>query len=217
MRESEKRLAAFSSLAYIRDGMRVGLGTGSTVRYLLDELALRVRDGLDILGVPTSLETETLARSLGIPIRTLADLPELDLAIDGADQFDRHKNLIKGGHGALLREKVVAAAAQRFIVIVDSTKRASTLDLPVPVEVIPFAAPYVQSQLSKLHGEPTLRASFTTDQGNQIIDVDFGPIPDPEVLATRLSAIPGIAGHGLFCGMTDQILVAEGPEVHVIR
>ena len=220
--ELEKQNAARASLRYIESGMHVGLGTGSTVKYLLEELAVHCTRGLQILCVPTSIETEKKARELGIPLATLDDLPSLDVAIDGTDQFDKDKNLIKGGHGALLREKVVAAAAARFIVLADSSKRANTLRRAVPVEVIPFAVPVVRNLLGQMKGEAKLRMNdsgevFLTDQQNHVLDVSFGQMPAPKELADRISVIPGVAGHGLFCGMADYILVGKGAEVEVIQ
>ena len=220
--ETEKRNAALASVEYIRDGMRVGLGTGSTVKYLLDELAARVGKGLSIQCVATSLETEESARRLGIPVKELVELRELDIAIDGADQFDENKNLIKGGHGALLREKVIAAAAAVFVVIADSSKRAAMLNAPVPVEFVPFAIPVVHALIEKLHGEAKLRCGagedpFLTQQGNYIFDAHFGEIADPEGLGDRISRIPGVAGHGLFCEMAQHIIVGNGNSLEIIR
>lgn len=220
--EQEKQSAARASLRYVENNMRVGLGTGSTVKYLLEELALQCKRGLQIRCVPTSIETEQKTRMLGIPLATLEELPSLDIAIDGTDQFDKDKNLIKGGHGALLREKVVAAAAERFIVLADSSKRADVLHRAVPVEVIPFAVPVAKRFLSELGGEPKLRVdkagkTFMTDQGNHILDVSFGKIASPAELANRISVIPGVAGHGLFCGMAHVILVGQGSGVDVVE
>lgn len=214
MIEQEKQRAALASLKYIKNGMRVGLGTGSTARYLIDELGVLCKNGLDIQCVPTSNETAERAKSAGIPLRTLHELPTLDVTIDGADQFDPGGNLIKGGHGALVREKVVAAAAERLIIIVDSGKQAKVLSLPVPVEVLPFATPVVANLLRGMKAKTSVRMSetgepFVSDQGNPILDADFGQIADPKKLGDQIAGIPGVVGHGLFCGMTDTILLAH--------
>lgn len=219
--EREKQNAARASIAFIRDGMRVGLGTGSTVKYLLDELGQLCRQGLAIECVATSRETEHRARRLGISVKDLRDLPVLDLTIDGTDQFDGNKNLIKGGHGAMLREKVVAASAARFLVIADSTKQAEGLNMAVPVEFVPFAMPLVQSWLGKLNSVPELRMSagqpFVTEHGNHIFEASFGVITDPEELADRIARIPGVAAHGLFLGMADHIIVGREHGAEIIR
>ena len=222
--EMQKQRAAVASADYVRNGMRVGLGTGSTVKYLIDELGARCRKGLSIQCAGTSIETEEHARRLGIPVMDLRELGELDIAIDGADQFDEQKNLVKGGHGALLREKIVAAAAAVFVVIADSSKHATKLDMPVPVEFLPLALLVVQRLLEKLHGDAILRKKqpatgdlFTTELGNHIFDLSVGPIVDPATLGDRISRIPGVVCHGLFCGMAQEIVVGHSDKVEVIR
>lgn len=218
----EKRLVAAKSLEYVRDGMKLGLGTGSTADIAIDLLGERVRQGLDVVGVPTSERSEKRASERGIPLTTLELTPQLDLTIDGADEVDPHLDLIKGGGGALLREKIVASSSRRMIVFVDSTKRVECLGrFPLPVEVIPFAAKPVAGILESLGGNPRLRVresgeAFRTDEGNAILDCHFGRIDDSVGLAARLNAIPGVVEHGLFIGLAGTVLVARGGEVEVL-
>ena len=203
----------------VEDGMVVGLGTGSTAAFLVRALALRLQAGLHIVGaVPTSRETAQLAASLDIPLVTLTDYPVLDLAIDGADEIDPDLNLIKGGGGALLREKVVATAARRFVVISDSSKLVPRLGthFALPVEVVPFALSLVQRHLEALNAEVQPRVHddhlFVTDNQNYILDCCFPTgIDEPALLQARIRAIVGVVEHGLFLGIAQQALVA-GPE-----
>jgi ribose 5-phosphate isomerase A len=187
----------------------------------VEALGARVRQGLSIVGVPTSRETAAAARAAGIPLVDL-DPPRLDVTIDGADEVDPALRLVKGGGGALLREKIVAAATERLLIVVDSTKLKERLGgFPLPVEVIPFAAALAASRIRALGVEPARRAGrdgrpFVTHEGNQILDCPFGRIEDPEGLAAALSAIPGVVEHGLFLGMTDRVFVARGGRVDVL-
>jgi len=197
--------------------MLLGLGTGSTVQHFLEVLAPRVRAGLGIRGVPTSLRTEAEATRLGIPLTTLDEAPELDLCVDGADEVDPHLGCLKGLGGALVREKVVASAAKRFVLIVDGSKlvpRLGTL-APVLVEVIPFAASVVAAKLDDL--SPRRRekdgAAFLSDNGNYVLELTTGPLENPEALAARLDAIPGVLDHGLFLGMAHTAYVATSERV----
>jgi ribose 5-phosphate isomerase A len=217
--DTYKQQAAERALTYIQSGMALGLGTGSTARHVLRGLAARLRDGRlhDVVGVPTSEETAALARELGIPLVTLAERPQLDLAIDGADEIDPALNAIKGLGGALLREKIVAASAQRFILVGDESKLVKRLGTraPLPVEVIPFGLPLCERRLAALGCAPTLRRTargdpFSTDEGNQILDCRFDTIDDAPVLAVAISTIPGVVEHGLFLDMAAQAVVA-GP------
>ena len=217
--DTYKQQAAERALTYIQSGMALGLGTGSTARHVLRGLAARLRDGRlhDVVGVPTSEETAALARELGIPLVTLAERPQLDLAIDGADEIDPALNAIKGLGGALLREKIVAASAQRFILVGDESKLVERLGTraPLPVEVIPFGLPLCERRLAALGCAPTLRRTargdpFSTDEGNQILDCRFDTIDDAPVLAVAISTIPGVVEHGLFLDMAAQAVVA-GP------
>jgi ribose 5-phosphate isomerase A len=217
-----KREAASRALELVRPGMKLGLGSGSTARHFVDLLAERVRSGLSIVGVPTSEGTATQARALGVPLATLEDHPELDLTIDGADQIDGQLHLIKGGGGALLREKIVAAASMRMIVIADASKYAAPFGaFPLPVEVAPFGLAATRRHIErasaalKLQPQIRLRAradgeAFVTDGGHYILDCAFGAIDAPEALAESLQAIPGIVGHGLFIGLASGAFLAGG-------
>jgi ribose 5-phosphate isomerase A len=221
--EQEKELAARASLKYVRDGNVVGLGTGSTAVFLVRALAERVRDGLKIRGIPTSVNTEKLATSLGIPMITLADVQEIDVTIDGADEFDPGLRLTKGGGGALLREKIVASASKQMVVIADSGKQVQFLGkFPLPVEVIKFAQPLVRKKISAMGAKVELRKTatgepFITDEGNYILDCNFGQIKDPPSLARALSDTPGIVEHGLFVNLASVVLMGKGSEVVEFR
>ena len=219
---SLKKTAAEKSLEFIQDGDTVGLGTGSTVRYLLEALALRVKEGLRIQGVPTSRETAALAIQLQIPILSDDGRWDIDVAIDGADEVDPHFNLIKGGGGALLREKIIAANAKKFVVIIDSGKQVAALGVsfPLPVEVIPFGWSSTAKKIEQLGGWTTLREkdgkTFVTDNQNYILDVQYGEIPIPAELEQQLNAIPGVVENGLFVDMTSVLIVgsSQGVMVH---
>ncbi|HUH48355.1 MAG TPA: ribose-5-phosphate isomerase RpiA [Mycoplana sp.] len=213
--------AAASALSHVEDGMRLGIGTGSTAEEFVRLLAERVADGLSAVGVPTSERTARLCLELGVPLKSLDELPELDLTIDGADEVDGRLRLIKGGGGALLREKIVAAASSRMIVIADETKVVETLGaFKLPIEVNPFgmvatriAIERVASRLG-LSGAIDVRRSgdgnFMTDGGHYILDASFGRIPDADALAITLNAIPGVVEHGLFINMASIAIIA-GP------
>ena len=209
-----KKMAADAAVEYVRDGQIVGLGTGSTVRYVVAKLAERIKKGLRIQGVATSLETARLAHEAGIPL--LADDAEwvVDLALDGADQVDPRLNLIKGGGGALLKEKIVAAAATRFIVVVDETKRVPVLGgaFPLPAEVVPFGWRSLAKRLERLGCRVAPRtkdgALFVTEAGHYILDLWFPKIDDPARLETDLEKTPGVVCTGLFVGRADLAVVA---------
>lgn len=192
--------------------MIVGLGTGSTAKFAVDALARRMRDeALQFIGIPTSEATSDQARSLGIPLATLGDHPIIDLAIDGADEIDpKTRNLIKGRGGALLREKIVESTAKRLIIIADESKLVDKLGskTPIPVEVVQFGWQSTARKLASLGAKPVLRAGFTTDSGNFILDCNFGPIEDPETLARKIDSTVGVVEHGLFLGMATQILIS---------
>jgi ribose 5-phosphate isomerase A len=214
-----KRQAAEQALSFVHSGMTLGLGTGSTATHMLHVLAEALRDGRlrAIVGVPTSDAIGALARQLGVPIATLDERPQLDLALDGADEIDPSLNLIKGLGGALLREKIVAASAERFIVLADETKLVAQLGTraPLPVEVVEFGLPLATRRLTELGGVPTLRHSadgnaFRTDEGNVILDCRFPGIADSLALNAAINAIPGVAAHGLFIGLAALALVG-GP------
>lgn len=218
-----KEIAARSAVAAIRSGMIVGLGSGSTSLRAVEVIAERMRsEGLRITGVPTSTATERAARELGIPLATLDEQPQLDLAVDGADQIDAHLACIKGYGGALLREKIVARCAKRFLVMVDPSKVSQALDKAVPVEVLPFAFGVARRHLEALGGRPRRRQApaggpYVTDNGNHILDVEFGRIADPGTLAAKLAAIPGVADHGLFVGLVHELHIGEPAGARVVR
>jgi ribose 5-phosphate isomerase A len=214
--DAYKKMVGMAAAELVEPDMLIGLGTGTTAAFLVHALAERLQKGLTIRGaVPTSEETAHLARSLGVPVVSLDTHPELDLAIDGADEIDPQLNLIKGGGGALLREKIVASAARRFVVISDSSKLVQRLGthFALPVEVVPFAQGPVRRRLERLGAqvEPRLHEGqiFITDNQNIILDCRFaGGIPDPLALQTELRAIVGVVEHGLFLHMASQALVA---------
>lgn len=226
--EKSKRAAGRRAVDFVSDGMRLGLGTGSTVAHFLTALGERVREGLNVVGVPTSERTLKAARDLGIPVSTLDETPELDLVVDGADEFDDQLRLIKGGGGALLREKIVASASRRMIVIADGSKKVAKLGrFPLPVEISPFGVETIKRNVAEAAGRAgcagllTVRPGadghpFVTDGGHYILDCAFGAIDDPERLAAELSAVPGVLGHGLFIGMADLVILAAGEIVEEI-
>lgn len=219
----EKQLAAEGSLQFVNDGDVVGLGTGSTATIAIQLLGAKVKEGLRIVGIPTSQRSKQLAEGLGIPLTTLDEVQQIDVAIDGADEIDLQLQLIKGGGGALLREKVVASAARQFVVIGDSSKQVPALGaFPLPVEVIPFAEALVARRISALGATVNLRRyaygnPFNTDEGHHILDCHFGEIRDPERLARTLSDMPGIVEHGLFINMSTIVLIGKGEEVVELR
>jgi ribose 5-phosphate isomerase A len=212
-----KRQAGYRAVDFVRSGMTVGLGHGSTAIHAIRRIAQMLREGQlhDILGVPCSRRVEQDARELGIPLTTLDEHPVIDLTIDGADEVDPDLNVIKGGGGALLREKIVAQATRREIIVVHETKLSPALGTrwAVPLEAAPFGWPVQIAFLESLGGRPTLRrlddgTPFVTDQGNLIIDCDFGPIADLAALVARLDARAGIVEHGLFVGLVSDVIVA---------
>jgi ribose 5-phosphate isomerase A len=221
--DSYKLDAARRALGFVEPRMKLGLGTGSTASVFVELLGARVREGLSVLCVPTSEQTRALAAKLGIPLTTLDETPLLDLTIDGADELDSELRLIKGGGGALLREKIVATASDRMIVIADSSKRVDKLGaFPLPVEVVRFGVTATRNMIEMLaadsgcHGEIAQRLAsdgtpFVTDGGNYIFDCAFGQIDDPESLDEALKFIPGVVENGLFLGIADAAIIG-GPE-----
>ena len=217
-----KRAAAERAAALVADGMRIGLGTGSTAAHLVRCLGERVREGLAIVAVPTSEATREQADKEGIPLTSLDETPELDLTIDGADEIDGDLRLIKGGGGALLREKIVAAASRRMIVIADGSKRVDRLGrFPLPIEVVPFGLGAIRRAVGRAveesgcRGDLRLRTAsngepFRTDGGHYILDACLGRIDRPEALAARLGALPGVVEHGLFLGLATGAILATG-------
>ena len=224
--EEGKRRAAVRAATFVQDGMIVGLGTGSTVRYLLDEISARIAAGdlRGIVGVPTSEDTARRARSLGIPVASLADHPEIDLTIDGADEVDPRLDVVKGLGGALMREKVVASVSRDLVIIVDESKIVDRLGTraPLPVEVDPFASPVLIPFFRRIGAEPLLRCSssgepFRTDGGNFIFDCRFElGIDDPREMDLMLNRRPGVLENGLFIDMVGRVVVAGPDEVRVM-
>ena len=219
----EKEAAARASLEYIKDGHVVGLGTGSTAAYFIKLLGEKVKNGLRIRGIPTSVRSEELARSLGIPVITLDDSQEIDVTVDGADEVDPELRLIKGGGGAALREKIVASATKQLVIVADASKRVQRLGkFPLPVEVIRFAQPLVAKRIAALGASVQLRRNadgtpYVTDENNHILDCRFGEIRDPDHLARKLSDMPGVVEHGLFIDMASVALFAQGSEIEKLK
>lgn len=216
-KDLEKQSAAREAVKFIQQNDIVGLGTGSTAFFAIQEIAILVKNGLKIKGVPTSEHTAALALSLGIELLPMEEVKSIDITIDGADEFDAQLNLVKGGGGALFREKIVASLTKNEIIIADSGKLVTQLGkFKVPIEVVPLALNYVVQQLSKLNGKGEVRmkdnSPFITDNHNIIVDADFGLISDPAALAESLNRIEGILAHGLFVQLTSKIIMGKGTE-----
>ena len=221
--------AAAQALEHVRDGMKLGLGTGSTAKHFVELLGMRVRDGLNVIGVPTSEATRIDAERCGIALTTLDEVDRLDLTVDGADEIDPSLNLIKGGGGALLREKIVAAASDRMIVIADDSKWVDVLGrFPLPVEVIPFGLAATRRAIGKAFaqcgdsGQMVLRKGkdghvFVTDGGHWIVDAHLGRITDAPRLAGLLTSIPGVVEHGLFIGLAGMAVLAGAGGIRVVE
>lgn len=227
--DAQKRAAAARAVEFVRPGMRLGLGTGSTAKHFVELVGERVRSGLEIVAVPTSEATLADAKRVGIPLTTLDETPELDLTVDGADEIGTDLSLIKGGGGALLREKIVAAASARMIVIADQSKCVSVLGIfPLPIEVVTFGVGATMRALEKAigtlqrPGPLTLRRgkdghAFVTDGGHWIIDAALSRIDDPAALAHALSGVPGVMEHGLFIGLAQMAIVAGSDGVKIVE
>jgi|TARA_B110000902_G_C14075029_1_gene500813 ribose 5-phosphate isomerase A len=215
---SEKQRSAEAAVEYVKDGMIVGLGTGSTTEFAVKKLGEKVRDGLAIRGIPTSDITKKQAEEEGIPLIDFSETMYIDLTIDGADEIDADLNMIKGGGAALLREKIVASASREVIIIVSSEKFVHQLgSFPLPVEVIPFGWQVIFKQLETLGGSPDLRLkqgqALRTDQGNYIIDCQFSQIIDAVQLEQLLNMIPGVVENGLFTGLCSRMIMADGDKI----
>jgi ribose 5-phosphate isomerase A len=221
--DQEKEAAARASLRFVKDGQIVGLGTGSTAAHFIQLLGEKVKNGLRIRGIPSSDRSREQAASLGIPLTTLDEFQQIDVTVDGADEVDPQLRLIKGGGGALLREKIVASVTKQFVIVADATKRVAVLGkFPLPVEVIKFAQAVVAKKIAGLGAEVELRRKpdgtpYLTDENNYILDCRFGQIPDADALARQLSDMPGVVEHGLFIGMASVVLVANGSEIVELR
>jgi ribose 5-phosphate isomerase A len=227
--EAHKRAAAARAVEFIRPGMRVGMGTGSTAKHFVDLLGERVRNGLDIVAVPTSEATRAQAAQCGIPLTTLDETPSLDITVDGADEIGPGLALIKGGGGALLREKIVAAASARMIVIADGSKYVDTLGrFPLPIEIAPFGygatEKAIHAAIASLQepGTLPLRRSkdghaFVTDGGHWIIDAALGRIENPGALAQALAAVPGVMEHGLFIGLAHMAIISASDGLRIVE
>jgi len=221
--EDAKKNSALEAVKHVKDGFVVGLGSGSTAAFAIQEIGRIIRQkNWKVLGVPTSYQAFLLAVNHGISITTLNEHPKLDLTIDGVDQVDPDLNMIKGMGGALAREKIVASASKQNIIVADETKLAKKLgtNQPVPIEVLPFAAVLVGSRIKRMKGKPVLRGGkgkvgpVVTDNGNFIVDADFGPIDAPERLDSKLKSIPGVVETGLFIGMANIVYVGTPTHVH---
>jgi ribose 5-phosphate isomerase A len=221
--DQEKEAAARASLKYVKDGQVVGLGTGSTAAYFIKLLGEQVKKGLRIRGIPTSVRSTELAKSLGIPLTTLDECQEIAVTVDGADEVDPQLRLIKGGGGALLREKIVASATKQLVIVADASKQVKMLGkFPLPVVVIKFAQALVAKRITALGADVQLRKGddgkpYLTDENNHILDCRFGEIRDPDGLARQLSDMPGVVEHGLFIGMASVVLFARGSEIVELR
>ncbi len=221
--DQEKEAAARASLRFIKNGDVVGLGTGSTAAFMVKLLGEKVRAGLSVRGIPTSVKTKEHAEKEGIPLTTLDEVQDINVTIDGADEFDPQLNLTKGGGGALLREKIIASASRKLVIVTDSSKQVPMLGkFPLPVEVIPFAEALVTKKILALGATVKLRRGsdgnvFVTDERHHILDCMFGQIPDPPTLARKLSDTPGIVEHGLFIGMANVVLIAKSGGVEELQ
>lgn len=221
-REQEKQLAGEAAAQYVQSGMVVGLGTGSTAYYAIKAIGKRVREGLSIQALPTSENTLALARSEKIPMIDFSQTVTIDLTIDGADEADSRLNLIKGGGGALLREKIIASASQEMIAIADSSKKVSCLGkFPLPVEVTPFGWQTVVREIEALGAQTVLREKqgepFVSDNQMHILDCAFGEIKNPDELEAELNAIPGVVINGLFVGLASRLIIGQGAQVEIIE
>ena len=224
--DAQKRAAAARALEFVRPGMKLGLGTGSTARHFVELLGERVHGGLGVIGVPTSEATRADAQRCGVPLTTLDDTPELDLTVDGADEIDPELDLIKGGGGALLREKIVAAASRRVVIIADESKWVRQLGrFPLPIEVVSFGFAATQRAIQAVMGTSAKLAvrrgkdghPFVTDGGHWILDAALGSSADPVMLAQKLASIPGVVEHGLFIGLAHTAVLAGPQGVRVVE
>ncbi len=215
--EELKRKAAYEAVKEIRDGMIVGLGTGSTTKYAILKLGEMVKNGLDVVGIATSLESERIAREAGIKVADINDYESIDVTIDGADQVDNNLNLIKGGGGALLREKIVASCSKREIIVVDESKIVSSFSFPLPVEVVKFGWKRTAEKLAKLNLKPHIRHGFVTDNGNYILDCEYDKLENVEEMEAEINNLPGVVENGLFIGLTSEVIVGKKDGIEIMR
>ncbi|MET0573669.1 MAG: ribose-5-phosphate isomerase RpiA [Pedobacter agri] len=220
--DAEKLAAAKAAVKFVKDGDIVGLGTGSTATFAIQELGIMVKNGLKIKAAASSIHTEKLAQSLGIEILPLGELSSIDISIDGADEFTESLDLIKGGGGALFREKIMASLSKNSIIVTDASKKVKKLGaFKVPVEVVPQAYQYVFNQILILGGKAVQRIKdnevFITDNGNFIIDADFGLIDDPAKLASALNQVDGLLAHGIFINLTSKVMMSTGDQIMVFE
>lgn len=215
--EELKKIAAYQAIQNIENGMVVGLGTGSTVKYAIEKIGEMIKNGLEIVGIPTSVSTENFAKKAGIPLSTLNEYHSIDLTIDGADQVDRNLNLIKGGGGALLREKVVAVCSKREIIVVDESKMVEQFFFPLPVEVIRFGWKSTTKKLAELSLIPRLRENFVTDNGNYIVDCEYKKIEDAAILEKEINNVAGVVENGLFIGLASEVCIGTPDGAKTIR
>ncbi|MFD1362113.1 ribose-5-phosphate isomerase RpiA [Lentibacillus salinarum] len=213
--DNAKKNAGEASVSLIENGMTVGLGTGSTVYWMMRKLGERVANGLEVQGIPSSRQTEAWANEFGVPLTDFSQVKELDLAIDGADEVDQQWQLIKGGGGALVREKIIAAAARKFVVIVDDSKTVTQLGaFPLPVEILPFGWEMTTARIVELGVTPVIRRNdandiFVSDNSNYIVDCRFGSITDPKTLHQQLKQLTGVVDTGLFVDMSDKVIIGH--------
>ena len=220
--QNEKMLAAKEAVKYIENGQVIGLGTGSTAEFATKEIGAMIKNGLKIKAVPTSNATAELAKSLDIPLLSINDVRAIDLTIDGADEFDADLNLIKGGGGALFREKMVARLTEKEIIIADSSKKVKTLGaFKIPVEVVPMAVKFVQTQIEELGAWAKIREKngevFITDAGNKILDADFGLIENVRDVSFKINDIEGVVCHGLFIDLAQIIIMPDGENIQIFE
>jgi ribose 5-phosphate isomerase A len=215
--EELKKKAAYEAVKTVKDGMIVGLGTGSTAKYAILKLGEMVKEGLDIIGIATSLESERIARQAGIKIADINDYDSIDITIDGADQVDDNLNLIKGGGGALLREKIVASCSKREIIVVDESKIARSFSYPLPVEVVKFGWKRTAEKLAKLNFKPHIRHGFVTDNGNYILDCEYDKLENVKEIEAEINNLPGVVENGLFIGLASEIIIGKREGIEIMR
>ncbi|RLF52887.1 MAG: ribose 5-phosphate isomerase A [Thermoplasmata archaeon] len=215
--EELKKKAALEAVKQVKDGMVIGLGTGTTAKYAILEIGKLVKEGLEIIGIATSKQSEEIAKEVGIKVADINDYETIDLTIDGADQVNKNLNLIKGGGGALLREKIVASCSKKEVIIVDERKIVTDFSFPLPVEVVKFGWKRTAEKLERLGFKPLIRQGFVTDNGNYILDCKYEKIENEEELEEKINNLPGIVENGLFIGLADEIIVGTKEGVEVLK